>query len=306
LLAVMWELWHRPQDPSRVLTTSGTLTSVKEGHEIVNERSAVQSIDRAVAILRCFDAHHAALGISDIARLTGLSTSTAHRLLGSMTANRLLKQGPDKRYRPGPLLVQLGRSGAVPSSLREAARPYMEALRDEVDETVGLHELLATYERAVVDQVESRQELRRHYTDIGVPIALAHGAPGKAILCTLPWSRQQAALAEKIEPVTDRTVTDPVALAEELATARARGWAGSDSERTPGIRAVAAPVFDHTGRVVGAIGLSVPTVRMGDVRADELGARAAAVARDVSEALGATRELVDQRLALAEEPSGPA
>lgn len=269
----------------------------------MNERSAVQSIDRAVAILRCFDAHHAALGISDIARLTGLSTSTAHRLLGSMTANRLLKQGPDKRYRPGPLLVQLGRSGAVPSSLREAARPYMVALRDEVDETVGLHELLATYERAVVDQVESRQELRRHYTDIGAPIALTHGAPGKAMLCTLPWSRQQAALARGIEPVTDKTVTDPVALAAELATARARGWAGSDAERTPGIRAVAAPVFDHTGMAVGALGLSVPTVRMNDARADELGARAAAVAWEVSEALGATRELVDQRLALARESS---
>lgn len=268
----------------------------------VNGRSAVQSIDRAVAILRCFDAHHAALGISDIARATGLSTSTAHRLLASMTTNRLLDQGPDKRYRPGPLLVQLGRSGAVPSSLREAARPHMVALRDEVDETVGLHELLPTYERAVVDQVESRQELRRHYTDIGVPIALTHGAPGKAMLSTLPWSRQKAALSRGIEAVTDRTVTDPTALAAELATARQRGWAGSDAERTPGIRAVAAPVFDHTGMVVGALGLSVPTVRMDDVRADELGRRAAAVAWDISEALGATRSLVDQKLALATDP----
>ena len=271
----------------------------------VNGRSAVQSIDRAVAILRCFDAHHAALGISDIARATGLSTSTAHRLLTSMTTNRLLDQGPDKRYRPGPLLVQLGRSGAVPSSLREAARPHMVALRDEVDETVGLHELLPTYERAVVDQVESRQELRRHYTDIGVPIALTHGAPGKAMLSTLPWSRQKAALSRGIEAVTDRTVTDPTALAAELATARERGWAGSDAERTPGIRAEAAPVFDHTGMVVGALGLSVPTVRMDDARADELGRRAAAVAWDVSEALGATRSLVDQKLALATDPDLP-
>jgi IclR family acetate operon transcriptional repressor len=299
----MWELWHTPHGPSRVSSTSGTLTYVEEGNGTVNGRSSVQSIDRAVAILRCFDAHHAAPGISDIARATGLSTSTAHRLLGSMTANRLLSQGPDKRYRPGPLLVQLGRSGAVPSSLREAARPYMVALRDEVDETVGLHELLPTYERAVVDQVESRQELRRHYTDVGVPIALTHGAPGKAILSTLPWARQQAALARGIEPVTERTVTDPAALAAELAAARARGWAGSDAERTPGIRAVAAPVFDHTGTVVGALGLSVPTVRMDDTRADELGARAAEVAWEVSEALGATRELVAQRLALAEEPT---
>lgn len=266
-------------------------------------RNGVQSIDRAVAILRCFDAHHADLGISEIARATGLSTSTTHRLLASMTTNRLLGQGPDKRYRLGPLLVQLGRSGAVPSSLREAARPFMLALRDEVDETVGLHELLPTYERVVVDQVESRQELRRHYTDIGIPIALPNGAPGKCILSALPWERQEAVLERPIPAVTDRTVTDAEELRGELRLCRARGWAGSDAERTPGIRAVAAPVFDHTGRVVGALGLSVPTVRMGDARADELGHRVAEVAWEVSEALGATRSEVDRLLLQAEPPS---
>ena len=62
----------------------------------------------------------------------------------------------------------------------------MTALRDEVDETVGLHELLPSGERVVVDQVESHQELRRHYTDIGIPIPLPHGAPGKAILSAFP------------------------------------------------------------------------------------------------------------------------
>ena len=86
-------------------------------------RNGVQSIDRAVAILRCFDAHHSPLGITEIARMTGLSTSTTHRLLGAMTANRLLGQGPDRRYRPGPLLVQLGRSGPCPRRLQEAALP---------------------------------------------------------------------------------------------------------------------------------------------------------------------------------------
>ena len=55
--------------------------------------------------------------------------------------------------------------------------------------------------------------------------------------------------------------------------ARSRGWAGSRSERTPGIRAVAAPIFDHSGAAIGALGLSVPEVRMDDARAEELGDR---------------------------------
>ena len=95
-------------------------------------RNGVQSIDRAVAILRCFDARRPALGISDIARRTGLSTTTTHRLLAAMQANRLVRQTSDRRYGLGPLLVQLARSGALPTTVRDAALPVMTELRDEI------------------------------------------------------------------------------------------------------------------------------------------------------------------------------
>ena len=255
-------------------------------------RAGVQSIDRAVAILRCFDARRPELGISEIARMTGLSTSTTHRLLAAMQSNSLVRQTPGRRYGLGPLLVQLARSGAVPTTLRDAALPFLRALRDEIDETVAVHELLPTDERAVVDQVESHQELRRTYTDIGVPLALPHGAPGKAILAMLPPDRQERWLSRPIPVATPRTVTDPDELRAQLAAIRTRGWAESHAERYPGIRAVAAPLFDHTGNVVGALGASVPEVRMDDHRAAELGERVRAVAWEVSETLGATTEAV--------------
>jgi IclR family acetate operon transcriptional repressor len=251
-------------------------------------RTGVQSVDRAVAILRCFDARRPDLGISEIARMTGLSTSTTHRLLVAMQSNRLVRQTTDRRYGLGPLLVQLARSGAVPTTLRDAALPFMRALRDEIDETVAVHELLPTGERAVVDQVESRQELRRTYTDIGVPLELPLGAPGKAILAMLRPERQDWWLARRIDPVTPRTVTDPDRLRAQLVEIRGRGWAESHSERTSGIRAVAAPLFDHTGEVIGALGTSVPDVRMDDARTVRIGNRVQAVAWQVSEALGAT------------------
>jgi IclR family acetate operon transcriptional repressor len=108
--------------------------------------------------------------------------------------------------------------------------------------------------------------------------------------------QQESWLSRPIDAVTPRTVTDPEALRTQLADARARGWAGSDSERTPGIRAVAAPVFDHTGAVVGALGLSVPEIRMDDARAVELGERARQTAWLVSEALGATPSAVEATL----------
>lgn len=263
------------------------------GDENNGARNGVQSIDRAVAILRCFDARRPTLGISDIARATGLSTTTTHRLLVAMQANRLVRRTSDRRYGLGPLLVQLARSGALPTTLRDAALPHMTALRDEEDETVGLHELLPSGERAVVDQVESRQELRRTYTEFGMPIRLPHGAPGKAILSMLPVAQQEFWLSQPIESLTPQTITDPGELRAELAEARRRGWAESKGERTPGIRTVAAPILDHAGQVVGALGLSVPRVRMDDARAESLGARIAACAWSVSESLGATTATAD-------------
>ena len=254
----------------------------------------MQAIDRAVAILRCFDARRPDLGITEIARMTGLSTSTTHRLLTAMADNRLVHQTSAHRYGLGSLLVQLVRSGAVATTLRDTALPFMVSLRDEIDETVGLHELLPTGERAVVDQVESHHELRRTYTDLGMPIPLPHGAPGKAILSVLPQAAQEEWLQRRIDAVTERTVTDPLLLRQQLASARAAGWSQSRSERTPGIRAVAAPLFGHAGTVIGALGVSVPEVRMDDSRAESIGARASATAWAVSEALGATRESVDE------------
>lgn len=254
--------------------------------------SDVRSIDRAVAILRCFDARRPELGLSEIARAVGLSTSTTHRLLGAMQVNHLVRQTRDRRYGLGPLLLQIARSGAMQSTLRDVALPMMIELRNAVDETIGLHELLPTGERMVVEQVESRQELRRTYTDIGVPLRLPHAAPGRVILALLPARQQADELATPVSPVTERTVTDPDTIRADLELIRDRGWASSRSERAVGICAVAAPVFDATGAVIGSLSLSAPEVRMSEERIAELGPRVQAVAWQVSQGMGATTSVV--------------
>ena len=261
-----------------------------ENRDEVRRRNGVQSIDRAVAILRCFDGRRPELGISELARATGLSTSTVHRLLGAMQENHLVRQTGAKRYGLGPFVLQLANSGAMPRTLREAALPFMTDLRDEFDETVGLHELVGGGRRIVAAQVESHQELRRTYTDIGVPIKLVHGGPGKAIMSALPATEYERYLAERIEPITSATLVDPDAIRRELEIARARGYSQSRGQRTVGICAVAAPIFDHAQHVVGAIGVSAPDVRMTEERIEQIGTRVREVAWQLSIALGATVE----------------
>jgi IclR family acetate operon transcriptional repressor len=266
-------------------------------------RGSVQSIDRAVAILRCFDAHKTDLGISDLARATGLSTSTVHRLLLAMQENGLVRQTADRRYAIGPLVVQLARGGAIPTTLRDAAMPVLTTLRDETEETAAVHELLPSGDRVVLDQVQSRHQLRRTYTEFGIPVALPLGAPGKALLAFLPWERQVEVLGGQLEQVLPETITDPVVLAAQFAEIRQRGFAMSLAERTPGIRSVAAPVVDFSGRVAGCLSISGPEMRMPVERMEELAALIVPAAWSVSERLGATAAERDLCTARASGPN---
>lgn len=261
----------------------------------------VQSVDRAVAILRCFSGRTPTMGVTEIARATGLTTSTTHRLLEAMQSNRLVRQTTDRRYALGPLVVQLVRSGAIPATLQDAALGQMQALRDKVEETVGLHKLLQSLEREVVDQVESHHPLRRTYTEVGVPIPLPHGAPGKVLLAFLPFHLQVAALSKPIERVTPRTVTDPRTMRKQLVSIREVGYAMSFAERTHGIHSVAAPVFDHSEAVVAALSLSGPEIRMTRPRMRALGEDITLAAWSVSETLGATHEGMERCLQAASD-----
>jgi IclR family transcriptional regulator, acetate operon repressor len=275
-----------------------------EPRKAARSGGGVQSIDRAVAILRCFSGRTPTMGVTEIARATGLTTSTTHRLLEAMQSNRLVRQTADRRYALGPLVVQLVRSGAIPATLQDAAIGQMQALRGKVEETVGLHRLLQTLEREVVDQVESHHPLRRSYTEIGVPIPLPHGAPGKALLAFLPFHLQVAVLSKPIEPVTPTTVTEPETMRKQLVNIREVGYAMSFAERTPGIRSVAAPVFDHSESVVGALSLSGPEIRMSKPRMRALGEHVKSAAWSVSETLGATPEGVKCCLQAASDRAG--
>ena len=265
-------------------------------HDSRSGRAAgVQSIDRAAAILRTFSEHRAELTLSEISRSTGLTTSTVHRLLAAMHKNKLVRQSPGRRYAPGPLIVQLVLGDVVATTLREAALPIMSALRDEIEETVGLHSLLPTDERVVLDQAESHQSLRRTYTELGMPIPLPYGAPGKVLCSWLPPARCDAILEHEIPALTPTTVTDPEELRSQFAEIRRRGFAMSLAERTPGIRSVAAAFFDHNGAVTGCLSVSGPEMRMPAERMEAIGRHARQAAWAVSEVLGATSSVVRSR-----------
>lgn len=251
-------------------------------------RGGVQSIDRAVTLLRCFTAQRPELSLSALAQLSGLSTSTTYRLLSALQQNGLVRQTASRAYRLGPLILRLAGTLQVSSGLRDVALPIMRDLRDETDETVGLHTLLPDNTRTVVDQVESHQPLRRKYTEIGESIPLHQGAPGKLLLAFLPEAEREEVLARPLGKATSATPTDPARIRAELAAIRKRGYSISLGERVQGIRTVAAPIADDAHRVESCISVSGPESRMSEQRMKAIGAMAVDAARRIAALLGAS------------------
>lgn len=249
--------------------------------------SNVRSLDRAVAILKAFDESRSRMSLSEIAEHLDLNTSTTHRLLQALKAHGLVTQpAGGKAYALGPTVLRLARIATGSLDVQDVARPELRRLRDAIGETAGLHVLRSDLVRVVVDQAESHQALRRSYTELGEPIPLHQGAPGKVLLAWLDEDQRNALLSGHLDAATENTVTDPQALRDDLDAIRARGYAVSYGERVNGIHTVAVAIRDHEGRAVASISVTGPAMRMPADRLETIAPSVAASARAISAALG--------------------
>lgn len=249
-------------------------------------KSDVQSIDRAVSILNAFTPAHPELGVSEIARMTGLSRSTAHRLLASLHVHGLVRQtGHEAKYVLGPHVLRLANTADHSMDLRSVARDLMARLRDEATETVGLHVFEPPRYRVTIDQCPSRRPLRRIYTELG-PVPVHQGAPGKVLMAFMAPEGIAGVLAGPLEEATERTITDVLELRAELTKVAAQGYAFSLQERVIAVSALAVPVFDHRGSIAAALSISGPTTRLDTDRLTELVPLAQRAAAELSARLG--------------------
>ncbi len=257
--------------------------------------SPVQALDRAVSILGAFTHDHPVRGVTEIARAVGLSPATTHRLLTSLTIHELIRRvGTNGKYALGPGVLRLAASMERSTNLEDVALPSMEWLRDQTEETTALHVASASGMRIVLRQVESRHALRRTYTELGRPVPIHEGAPGKLLLAHAPLPIQQAVLAPgELARATPNTICDSDALAPALAEIRECGYATSFEERIVGISTIAAPVRDHRGGVVAAISVSGPAIRMSPERMQQIRPLLLAACDRISSLLGHRVDLED-------------
>jgi IclR family transcriptional regulator, acetate operon repressor len=234
------------------------------------------SIDKALTVLEALAEHSR---VTDIAVGTGLPKSTVHRILQSLVGWGFARTD-------GTL------AGKVMSRFDPAqhADSALQGLRDRTGFTV--HFAIRSGDEAVY--VRKLEGLRPYQmgSRVGMSLRLHSTSIGKAILAQLS-DREVAAITSRtgLDPRTQHTITDVDALVAHLTEVRRRGHAIDDEENERGIRCVGAPVFDHTGAVMG--GISVSGLAF-EVDADDttLIAEVVAAARDVSLAMGAPPDRV--------------
>ncbi|RPI47174.1 MAG: IclR family transcriptional regulator [Betaproteobacteria bacterium] len=226
--------------------------------------------------------HPSPTNLKQLAAETGLHPSTAHRILAVMVENRLVDRIEPGTYRLGIRLLELGNLVRMRLNVRQEALPYMQALHDQIRETVNLS-VRQGDEVVYVERVSSSGQMMRVVQAVGTRAPLHATAVGKVFLAE-DGTDAAAAYAQRagLARLTDHTLADPAILAGELAQVRIQGYAIDREEAEKGVSCIAAGIRDDEGRLVAGLSVSAPSDRLDSAWA----LRVRDTAEEVSRAMG--------------------
>lgn len=246
----------------------------------------VQALTRALKILNLLAGHETGMNLTEVARTNGLAPSTAHRLLATLQQERFVRFDRQlTRWFVGVQAFSVGNAFLHSRDLARAARPYLQSLMEETQETANFATIdqgMAVY----LGQAQSRQFMRAIATP-GGRVFMHASALGKAMLARLPHKTVIRIAEERGLPAfTPRTLTSVRRLLRELRDVRDQGFAVDDEEYLVGMRCIAAAVFDEDGAPLGAVSISGPAVRVTPERVPVLGQAVQRVAQALTAEVG--------------------
>ena len=221
----------------------------------------LSSVTSALRVLKVFSEEEAEIGISSLAKRLGLAKSTVHRLAVTLAAEGFLEQNTENgRYRLGLSLFALGALVRRRMDVSNQARPLLGVLRDNTQEAVHLA-ILAQTTIMYLYNLESSQAIGiRSYIGARKPAYCT--SEGRALLAYAPPELIAEVIQEGLVARTPKTKTDPRAFRKALDEVRQAGYAVDDEESEDGMRGIAAPIRDISGKVVAAVGLAGPIQRL--------------------------------------------
>lgn len=250
-----------------------------------NERGSLKSMHKLMAVLDCFSSYDRSLTLSEISARCGMPKTTVHRLVSSLREVKLLEQDRERdSYRMGIRLFELGSIVLGNLDIYREARHLVERLMS----ATGENSHLCVFDGTNMVSIEHREPGASSVnwtTTLSISPSYCTGV-GKAALAYQDSSVIEKIIRGGLMPYTPTTITDPDRLREELALTRQRGFAIDEGEHQPGVRCLAAPIFNSAGRVFAAISVSGPKERITPERLPSLSALVIATADQISRHLG--------------------
>ena len=252
----------------------------------------VQALDRALRILAIV-AEGNGLSLSEVAASSGLAPSTAYRMLTTLEGHGMVEfERTEQLWSIGVETYRMGSAFLRRRKLVDRARIVMQDLMEKTGETANLG--VAEDDCVVfVSQVETHQAIRAFFRP-GTRSSFHASGIGKAILAQLAPERVTAIIRKAgLEAYTPKTLASAPALMRDLDDIKTRGWSVDDEERHPGMRCVAAAIFNEFGEPVGGVSVSGPTVRVTPERLTEIGPLVLDAAAEITKMIGGTNPTND-------------
>jgi len=220
----------------------------------------LKTLNKAGRILDLFDSDKDEWRLTEIANTLGLSKSSAHSVLASMSDIGLLSRTHDGRYRLGWRLLTLGETLLSSSGFSRSATAVAQAVVARYGETIHVATLQGN--RVVcVSIFDGTHAIRVGASRIGMSFPI-HAGVSKVLLAHLPWTQAERIVkAHGIKPMTTRTIGTLAGYKAEMDRVRCQGFAYDAQECIPEVCCIAAPIRNRAGRVTGAISMVAPSYR---------------------------------------------
>jgi DNA-binding IclR family transcriptional regulator len=224
------------------------------------------AIEKALEILLAFAPHNQELGTTELSEKLNFHKATTSRILLTLAEYGFVQQNPNtKKFGLGQAVHKLGSalSESLSNGFVQIAKPYLDELRDKLDETITLE--LWSGDSTVMTYIAESSHPVRVAGRIGDRLPFHAAAGAKAILSFAAPHRVEALLQEELERLTPTTVTDPEHFKQQLLTFKQQGFAIDYEEIDIGICAVGAPIFNHQHQAFAAVVVVTPTQRLADL-----------------------------------------
>lgn len=250
-----------------------------------SEQNTIQSLDRAVLVLGHL-AERGGIALSDLAKETDQSPATLYRILTTYQLHGVTEfDEAEQLWHIGPKAYLIGSAFLRRTSVVERSRPILRQLMHDTGETANLGVEQGDLVM-FVSQVETHETIRAFFPP-GTQSQMHASGIGKALLAHFSTDRLEDWLSrQELEKFTERTLTHPDDLLENLAQIRDSGLSFDNEERNIGMRCIAAPVFNAFREPVAGISVSGPISRMSDDRLEWLGDLVKKAAARATEAIG--------------------